>query len=47
MSDGAITFGGNQKDLITSVSKICIPLYPPIENVLLVKGLKHNLLSIS
>jgi len=29
------------------VGKIGIPPYPPIDNVLFVEGLKHNLLSIS
>ena len=44
---GVITFGGNHKGRIIRVGKACIPPYPPIDNVLLVKGLKHNLLSIS
>ena len=47
MSSGVVTFRGNQKGLITGVGKVCIPPYPPINNVLFVKGLKHNLLSIS
>ena len=47
MSGGMVTFRGNEKGLIIGVSKVCIPLYPPIDDVLLVKGLKHNLLSIS
>ena len=42
-----VTFGGNKKGLITNVGKVCIPPYPLIDNVLLVKGLKHNLLIIS
>ena len=47
MFGGVVTFGGNQKGHITSVGKICIPPYPSFENVFFVKGLKHNLLSIS
>ena len=42
MSGGVVTFRGNQKGLITGVGKVCIPYYPSIDNVLLVKGLKHN-----
>ena len=41
-----VTFEGNKKGLITGVGKVSIPPYPPINNVLLVKGFKHNLLSI-
>ena len=44
---GTITFGGNQKGKIAGVGKISIDPYPPIDNVLFVKGLKHNLLSTS
>ena len=47
MFGGVVTFGGNQKCLITSVGKVCISPYPPIGNALLVKGLKHYPLSIS
>ena len=47
MSGGVVTFKGNKKGIITGVGKVCIPPYPPIDNVFLVKGLKHNLLSIS
>ena len=47
ISGEVVTFGGNSKGLITSVGKICIAPYPLTKNVLLVKGLKHNLLSIS
>ena len=43
MHGGAIIFGGK----IERVGKISIDPYPPIENVLFVKGLKYNLLSIS
>ena len=44
---GTVTFGGNQKGMIAGVGKIGIPPYPCIDKVLYVKGLKHNLLSIS
>ena len=47
MSGGVVTFRGNQKGLITGVGKVSIPPYPPFNNFLLVKGLKHNLLNIS
>ena len=47
MSSGVVTFGGNQKGLITDVGKVCIPPYTLTDNVLLIKGLKYNLLSIS
>jgi len=47
MSSGVATFGGNKKGPITGVGKVCIPPYPSIDNVLLVKRLKHNLLSIN
>jgi len=47
MSGGVVTFRGNIEGLITGVGKIYIPFYPSIDNVLLVKRLNHNLLSIS
>jgi len=47
MSSGVVIFGGNQKGMINYVGKVCISHYPPIDNDLLVKGLKHHLLSIS
>jgi len=47
MHGGTITLGRNWKGKITEVGKIDIHPYPPIENFLFVKGLKHNLLSIS
>ena len=47
MHGGIVTFEGNQKGKIARVGKISIDPYPPIDNVLFVKGLKHNLLSIS
>ena len=37
MSGGVVTFGRNQKDLITGVGKVCISPYPTTNNVLLVK----------
>ena len=45
--DGHITFGDNSKDKIIGVSNIGKEPSPIIENVLLVDGLKYNLLSIS
>ena len=47
MFGGVVTFGGNKKGHIIDVVKVCISPYSLIVNVLLVKGLKHNLLSIS
>ena len=47
MHGGKVIFNGNQKGKIAGVGKISINLYPPIDNVLFAKGLKHNLLSIS
>ena len=44
---GTITFGDNQKGKTIGAGKISINSYLDIENVLLVEGLKHNLLSIS
>ena len=38
MSGGVVTFGGNQKGLITYVGKVYIAPYPPIDIVALVKG---------
>ena len=43
---GTVTFRGNQKGRITNVGKICIHPYPSIDIILLVEGLKHNILSI-
>ena len=42
-----VTFRGNQKGKMAGVGKISIDPYPPIDNVLFVKGIKQNLLSIS
>jgi len=47
MSGGVVTFTGNQKGPIIDVGRIYVPPYPLIDIVLLVKRLKHNLLSIS
>ena len=47
MHGGTVTFRENQNGKIAGVGKISIDPYPPIDNVLFVKGLKHNLLSIS
>lgn len=46
ISGGIVTFDGNQKGKI-GVGKISIHPYPPIENVLFIEGMKHNLLSMS
>ena len=47
MHGGTVTFRRNQKEKIVGVGKISIDLNPHIDNLLFVKGLKHNLLSIS
>ena len=44
---GSITFGENQKGKIVGIGKIGKHPFSSIDNVLLVEGLKHNLLSIS
>nr|KYP33443.1 hypothetical protein KK1_045702 [Cajanus cajan] len=44
---GQVTFGGGQKGQIMGIGKIGINSYISIDNVLYVKGLKHNLLSIN
>ena len=44
---GIVTLRGNKKGRIIGVGKIDTHLYPFIDNVLFVEGLKHNLLSIS
>lgn len=47
-SDGGfVTFGGNQKGFIVGEGTVGKEPLPVINNVLLVEGLKHNLLSIS
>ncbi len=45
--DGVVTYGDNGKGFIIGKGKIYITPSTFIENVLLVNGLKHNLLSIS
>ncbi|RDY00470.1 hypothetical protein CR513_16344, partial [Mucuna pruriens] len=42
-----ITFGGNQKRSIVGIGKLGKHLFPFIENVLYVEGLKHNLLRMT
>ena len=44
---GMVTFGDNDKGKIIGIGNIDITPSTCIENVLLVDGLKHNLLSIS
>ena len=44
---GIVTFGDNSKEKIIGIDNIGITLSKYIENILLVDGLKHNLLSIN
>ncbi len=44
---GNVGFGGNQKGKIIGSGKVGDKFLPSIDNVLLVDGLKHNLLSVS
>src|ERR1044072_1731264 len=44
---GTVTFRGNQKGIIIGKGNVGKVPHPVINNVLLVKGLKHNLLRIS
>ena len=44
---GFVTFGDNSKGKIIGIGNVGKESSPMIENVLLVDGLKHNLLSIS
>ena len=44
---GVVTFGDNGKGHIVGIGKIQITPLTSLENVLLVRGLKHNLISIS
>ena len=44
---GSMTFGYNTKDHIIGIGKIQISPSTFIKNVMYVKGLKHNLISIS
>ena len=46
-SGGDVTFGDNSKRQIEGIGSIGNNSSTHIENVLLIKGLKHNLLSIS
>ena len=45
--NGDVTFGDNSKGQIKGIGKIGNKFFIFIENVLLVNGLKYNLLSIS
>ena len=45
--EGTITFKDNAKVKIVGIGNVGNPKNPSIENVLLVDGLKHNLISIS
>ena len=47
MEGGSVTFGDDSKGTIIGIGNIQIGASPTIENVVLVDGLKHNLLSIS
>ena len=47
MEGGFVTFEDNSKDKIIGIGNVDKEPYPIIENILLVDGLKHNLLSIS
>ena len=44
---GTVTFGDNNKGKVIGIGNIGNPKFPLIENVLLIDGLMHNLLSIS
>ena len=44
---GTVTFGDNSQGKIIGIGKVQISSSTFIDNVLLVKGLKHNLISIS
>src|SRR5436189_3773027 len=45
--DGLVTFGDNNQCKVIAIGNVCQGKNPLIENILLVDGLKHNLLSIS
>ena len=47
LKGGTIAFGGNQQGHIAGIGKVGKKHHTTIENVFYVKGLKHNLLSIS
>ena len=44
---GSVTFGDNSKTRVVGIGSIDFVGSTQVEQVLLVKGLKHNLLSIS
>ena len=44
---GSVTFGDNNKGIILGIGSVGKDQSSSIDNVLLVKNLKHNLLSIS
>ena len=44
---GEVTFGDNAKGKDVGISKVCNPNSTCIDDILLVSGLKHNLLSVS
>ena len=44
---GVVTFGDNSQGKIISIGKVQINFTTVIDNVLHVKGLKHNLISIA
>ena len=46
-NEGTVTFRNNAKRKIIGIRNVGNPKNPSIENVLLVDGLKHNLISIS
>ena len=45
--EGIVTFGDNVKGTIVEIGSVGNPNNPSIKTVLLVDGLKHNLISIS
>ncbi len=47
LDGGTVAFGGNQHGQIVGIGKVSKKNSTSIDNVFYVKGLKHNLLSIS
>jgi len=47
LNEGSVTFGDNGKGKIIGIGQVHIFPSTCIDNVLLVEGLRHNLLSIS
>jgi len=47
LKGGTVAFGGNQQEHIARIGKVGKKNFTTIDNVFYVKGLKHNLLSIS